>query len=219
METIVKCFNAKDFASLYYNKERIIVFLWQIRLSNTRHEYYVILKSCFEEKRVNMVALDSSPIHYFYFHLSIINDLGVLILVTLYKVKFPADVNVASSQFTPYVWSMIEVFKLNVDDWESSLPLEYSSLYMVSMVIGQNCALMVTGGVTGISCFPLSWKVNLKIIMGFDIDYVSLFDQELVQILNDFEVMSSRAMITLDQRDDSRINKYSCNLIVKKTLV
>lgn len=70
-------------------------------------------------------------------------------------------------------------------------------------VRGRHCASMVTAGVSSASCFPLSWIRNPKIIMGFDFDYLTLVEQEVVQILNDFEVMSTCAIITLHHGDDS----------------
>lgn len=45
-ETNAKCFNVKDFMSLYYNEEKIISFWQKIRLLNTRHEDDMILESC-----------------------------------------------------------------------------------------------------------------------------------------------------------------------------
>lgn len=64
--------------------------------------------------------------------------------------------------------------------------------------------------------FHLSQRRNPKIIIGFNFDYLTFVKQEMVQILNDFDVMSSLAMITLDQEDDSSTNEYLGEFMVKK---
>lgn len=78
VETNSKYFNVNDFASLYYNKEMIDVFRQQVKFSNSWHEGYVIFKMCYEE-RVNMIALDGSPIPYFYLHLYIMKYIFIFL--------------------------------------------------------------------------------------------------------------------------------------------
>lgn len=48
---------------------------------------------------------------YFYIHLPIIHELGVLVSFTSFKVDFMKNVNVAPSQITPNVWVYSGIFK------------------------------------------------------------------------------------------------------------
>lgn len=65
-----------------------MAFRRQIGLSSTRHEEDVILEPCSKGERDNMVIMDGSLIAYFYFHLLVIYDLGVLIPFTLLRAEF-----------------------------------------------------------------------------------------------------------------------------------
>lgn len=65
-------------------------------------------------------------------------------------------------------------------------------------VRGRDYASMITAGVNGTPRFPLSWKRDLKIIIGFDFEYLTLVEKYVVYVLNDSEFMHSYAMITID---------------------
>lgn len=95
----------QDFMSLYCSEERITAFRWKIRLSNTGHKDDVTLELCF-------ASLDGLHNPYFYLHLPIINDLGVLIPFMLFKAEFLAITSIPRSQITHNVWSVIREFKI-----------------------------------------------------------------------------------------------------------
>lgn len=57
-----------------------------------------------------MVSMDGSRTLYFYLHLLIIQDLGVLLHFMLFKADFLATANVSPSQVTPNVLSVIKGF-------------------------------------------------------------------------------------------------------------
>lgn len=49
---------------------------------------------------------------YFYLHLPVINELRVLVPFTTFKVGFLATINVAPSQITTNIWSMLRDFEI-----------------------------------------------------------------------------------------------------------
>lgn len=73
-------------------------------------------------------------------------------------------------------------------------------------------------GVTGAPRFPLSLTSDSKVIIGFEFNDLSLDEQEVVQLLNNFELMSSRLLITLDHGDGSGIHEYLGMFVVDKNL-
>lgn len=49
---------------------------------------------------------------YFYLHLPVIYELGVLVPFTSFETKFLTVVNVAPSQVTPNVWGILRAFQI-----------------------------------------------------------------------------------------------------------
>lgn len=92
-----KCFNVKDFVSMYSSEERITDFCWKIRLPNIGHKDDMILESCSKEGRANMASLDYMYYPYFYLHLYVIQDLRILILFTLFELELLVTANIISS--------------------------------------------------------------------------------------------------------------------------
>lgn len=60
--------------------------------------------------------------------------------------------------------------------------------------------------------FPLSWNNNNVVIIRYNFDYLTANEIEMVQILDEFNVMEFRTMITLDQWDnktkDNKLSKF-----------
>lgn len=96
-----KHISVHDFASLYFDNERVAAFWKQIRLYITRHKEDVILEPCSKKERANGVVVDDLILPYFYFHLPVIYDLEVLIPFTLFMVEFLVTANVALYEITP----------------------------------------------------------------------------------------------------------------------
>lgn len=67
---------------------------------------------------------------------------------------------------------------------------------------------MITSGETDAPHFPISWRNDPNIIIGFDLDSLSPNEQEVVQALSDFKFISSHALITLDRGDNNGISEY-----------
>lgn len=72
----------------------------------------MILEPCSKGESPNMAILDGSSTTYFYLHLSIIYDLGVLIVFMTFEVEFSAAANVDPSQITPNVSGIIRTFEI-----------------------------------------------------------------------------------------------------------
>lgn len=83
-------------------------------------------------------------------------------------------------------------------------------------VKGRDCAFIVTDGTNDTHRFPLSWTNDLQILIGFDFDFLISVKKEVVQVLNDSEVRSSRSKFTLDQEEDSRIVEYFSDFTAKE---
>lgn len=83
-------------------------------------------------------------------------------------------------------------------------------------VIGKDCTSTTMTGVTGAPRFPLSFTSDSKVVIGFDFNDLTLDEQEVVQLLNNFELMSSRLLITLDHGDGSGIHEYLGKFVVDK---
>lgn len=70
-------------------------------------------------------------------------------------------------------------------------------------VRGQDYTSMVMAWATSAPHFQHSWEIGPKIIIGFDFIFLNSVEKEVVQMLNEFKVMSSRSMITLGLREDN----------------
>lgn len=57
----------------------------------------VLMKHCLDEGRVNMDTSEDTSALYFYLHLLIVYDLGVMVPFTSLKIEFLIVVNVAPS--------------------------------------------------------------------------------------------------------------------------
>lgn len=71
----------KDFETYYTSDERITSSQDHVKLSCSG-DRRVVLEVCYEVKMVNMDAPNDLSNSYFYLHLSIIHDLGVIIPFT-----------------------------------------------------------------------------------------------------------------------------------------
>lgn len=83
--------------SLYSKSDMIQRFCQDIGFSNTWHEEDVILEPCSEMKIANMATRGTSSAPYFYFHLHVIHELGVLIPFTPFETYLLTITNVAPS--------------------------------------------------------------------------------------------------------------------------
>lgn len=92
----IKYTSTEDFMTLYTSEERVIFFRRQIGFFNTNEED-VILEAFVEEDRVNMVSLVDSLCPCFYLHLPFIQELRVIIPITMFKVKVLVTSNIAPS--------------------------------------------------------------------------------------------------------------------------
>lgn len=106
-----KHFRVKDFASLYIDKEKISAFQQYIKISNIEHEDNVILEQTLKGREPTWV-LDGSHTTYFYLHLPVIHDLGVLIPFTLFKAEFLEISNVSTYQVTSNIKGFVRVLKI-----------------------------------------------------------------------------------------------------------
>lgn len=84
-----------------------MVFQQYIRIFNTRNEGNVILEPFSERERANMAIVDDFSIPYFYFHLPVIYDSGVLIPMKSFKTEFLTTANVSPSKIMPNVWGIL----------------------------------------------------------------------------------------------------------------
>lgn len=55
-----------------------------------------------------------------------------------------------------------------------------------------------------------------KVITSFDFDDLTPDEQDMVQVLNNFEFMSSRTHISLDRGDDHDIDEYLGSFMVEE---
>ncbi|KAI5442031.1 hypothetical protein KIW84_011192 [Lathyrus oleraceus] len=79
------------------------------RLASTGHkEEDVILEPYFETERANTVTMSGSFDPYFYLHLPIIHELGLLIPFTPFESDFLTTINVVPSQVMPNVEADLE---------------------------------------------------------------------------------------------------------------
>lgn len=75
------------------------------------HKEDVILEPLSKMERANMATLDGSFFPYFYLHLLLIHELGVLIPFTPFEADFLATAN-ALSQVMANVWSITMAFEI-----------------------------------------------------------------------------------------------------------
>lgn len=78
---------------------------------------------------------------------------------------------------------------------------------------------MVIIRMNGYPRFPLAWTKNPLEITGYNFEYLTLDEMEVVLLLDVFEVMSSHIMIILDQVDDNDMNKYMSMFDIVTTLI
>lgn len=77
-----------------------------------RHKKDVILEPCYEWEEANVASADDSLVTYFYFHLPVIYDLGILIIFPVFEAEFLTTVNVAPSKIMPFIRGIIMDFKI-----------------------------------------------------------------------------------------------------------
>lgn len=78
---------------------------------------------------------------------------------------------------------------------------------------------MVTIRENGTYPFLISWTVDPKIIIAIDFYYLTLVEKEVIQDLEDFEDISSRAMVSIDQEEESEIEKYLGEFVVNEAFI
>lgn len=76
-----------------------------------------LMEHCFKDERANMDTSSDPYALYFYLHLPIIYDLGVLVPFSSFETKFLITANVAPSQITLNVWSILRVFQIIYCNW------------------------------------------------------------------------------------------------------
>ncbi|KAI5387988.1 hypothetical protein KIW84_073904 [Lathyrus oleraceus] len=99
-----KLVHVHDTTSLYSNVEMIDKFHHGIKFSSTGRERDVTMETRLKDERENMNTSGEPHAPFFYFHLSIIYELEVLIPFTYFKTKFLTTVNIYPSQVTPNIW-------------------------------------------------------------------------------------------------------------------
>lgn len=79
-----------------------------ISFSSTSRERDVLIESIVQVMKEKMWILSAAL--YFYTHLPIIYDMGVLVHFTSIKIEFLTAVNVAPYQITPNIWGILKAF-------------------------------------------------------------------------------------------------------------
>lgn len=97
--------------SLYSSSYMIARFSQGIGFSNTRHRENIILEPYSKLERANMATTCGSSTPYFYLHLPVIYELGILIPFTPFEVDFLVTINVTPSHITSNVWSFLRAPK------------------------------------------------------------------------------------------------------------
>lgn len=64
--------------------------------------------------------------------------------------------------------------------------------------MGQNGSSLVTRGTNDAPRFPLTWADNHVAIIGYNFDYLTTYEIEMVHTLYELKVMESRTIIILD---------------------
>lgn len=75
---------------------------------------------------------------------------------------------------------------------------------------GWDAPSMVTTMEYGACHFPLYWAKNPLAINGFDFEFLTTTEREVVNILDEFNIMNSREIIELDRGEDYKIDEYLC---------
>ncbi|CAI8584292.1 unnamed protein product [Vicia faba] len=99
-------------ASLYSIMDMINKFRHGISFSSTSRERDMLMDHCSSDERENMDTSDDPSALYFYMHLPIIYDLGVMVPFTFFEIEFLTGINVTPSQITPNVWGILRAFQM-----------------------------------------------------------------------------------------------------------
>lgn len=59
--------------------------------------------------------------------------------------------------------------------------------------------------------FPSYWRKNPLAINGFNFEFLTKTEKEVVNVLDDFNVMSTRKIVELDRGEDHKIDEYLHN--------
>lgn len=81
-------------------------------LSNLGDEEDIILDSCFEDERDHIEPSDDLKGDFFYLYLPIIQDLGFIILFTMFECEVIKIINIAHSQISLDGWVFIIAFEI-----------------------------------------------------------------------------------------------------------
>ncbi|KAI5408326.1 hypothetical protein KIW84_054233 [Lathyrus oleraceus] len=104
--------HVRDITSLYSTVDMIDKFHHGILFSNIRRERVVLMDYCSKGERADMDTFGDPYALYFYLHLPIIHDFGVLISFSYFEIEFLIAANVAPPQVTPNVWSILKAFQI-----------------------------------------------------------------------------------------------------------
>lgn len=101
MSNFSKHLGVENYEIFYTIKEKVVSFRKGINLSGSGDKEEVILKSFFEEKQVNLVALTGLSNEFIYKHLLVVHSLVMLIPFTIFKSEVLTTINVASYRTSP----------------------------------------------------------------------------------------------------------------------
>lgn len=65
----------------------------------------------------------------------------------------------------------------------------------------------------------MCWTGDPVTIIGFNFDHLTLVQKYVVQFLDEFKVMSSHTIISLDRGEESEIDKYLSKFEVIETII
>lgn len=88
-----------------------------LNLSNLGDEEVIILESCSEDERDHIGPSDDLKDDFFYMYLPIIQDLGLIILFTIFECEVIKIINIVCSQISPDGWVFITAFEILYRDF------------------------------------------------------------------------------------------------------
>ncbi|KAI5383945.1 hypothetical protein KIW84_071070 [Lathyrus oleraceus] len=175
----------------------------------------VLMEHYSRDKRANMNTFGDSSDIYFYLHLPVIYDLGVLVPFTFFEIELLTIVNVAPFQVTPNVLGILRVFQI-VCCHQGVSPSVRVILYIFRMKFLPSSGWMTLNpflGVHFLKALPSpyeDWKVKFTQIR--EIDSVSpLWWGREVSPCSLFlgpHILISCTIIARDQEDGNEVENY-----------
>lgn len=98
--------------SLYSIANMINKFCHDINFSSMGRERDVLMEHCSRDEREDMDTSGDPSSLYFYLHLSVIYDLGVIVPFSSLETRFLTTINVAPPQVTPNVWIILRALQI-----------------------------------------------------------------------------------------------------------